>query len=89
MVLSITGQVMLNTGLWVILDEKLWESTWLRNGIYMFVGMLLLLASDGLWGNAGVYPWEEEDDEEDESEDEETSLLDEDDMRENSRLYVN
>jgi hypothetical protein len=71
--------------------------------MYMFVGLLLLLATDGLWGNVGVYPadmWPEEDEEEDEEESEESGaeeedaavkrgLLDEENVRISSGQQIN
>lgn len=68
MMLSISGQVLNNTGAWTILDQHIWKDTYLRNGTYMAVGLLVMAATECMLSNAGVDDFAEEEGEEEEKE---------------------
>jgi len=63
MMLSISGQVLNNTGAWTILDQHIWKDTYLRNGMYMAVGVLVMAATECMLSNAGVDDFAEEEEE--------------------------
>ena len=54
---------------WTILDQHIWHDTYLRNGMYMAVGLLIMAATECLLSNAGVDDFVEEEEEAEEGED--------------------
>jgi hypothetical protein len=55
-IIALAAQVMHNTGIWVIFDTYLFESTVLRNCIYMLSGLTMLWVTGVLLANASITP---------------------------------
>jgi hypothetical protein len=57
---ALAGQIVHNTGTWVLLDYHLSLDSVERNFIYIIVSMIILLMTGVLLQNAGVYPPEDD-----------------------------